>query len=159
MDMATKEGAQAVVLDRQSIESILPHRESALILDSVSMFPDENQAIGQFCVRTDDFRINDHFGVMPGHLIAEFAHLTGAVFLLHATDGGSFPMLDESHIRMSHSASPGDTLQCVLVCQDRTNNRPSFHAVIKNQSDDIVATVYFSGSKISRRLFERMTRR
>lgn len=145
----------AICLDRQAIARILPHTGQALVIDTVQI-ETPTQATGYFLVRADDARIVSHFGVMPGVLIAEFTHLTGAVLLMHGIEEAIIPALNETHLFVAEAVLPGDDLMCKVALDNHSGRAFSFSAVVhKVHSRDLVATVSFTGMRIPRRIFER----
>ena len=147
-----------ITLDREKIAEILPHRGSALIIDSVEIL-EEKSAIGHFLVHADDQRVIEHFGVLPGHCIAEFAHLTGAVMSLHQNQQGMFTLLTDSCIKNFMIALPGDILSCFVELSEPEGEPLIFTCAIRNQHTNLIAEVLFRGKIVSQRIMERLKRR
>jgi len=143
-----------VDLGMVEIEQILPHRGGALVIHKVHIH-ESTRASGYFSVCADDTRIQDHFGIMPGVLIAEFVHLTGAVLMMF-TDREVFPILNTSTIEVALPAMPGDGLTCEVELIDQTKRRFTFRGEVFNQYGKSVATVHFTGTRFPRRMLERI---
>lgn len=145
-------------LDHAMIRKILPHTGPALILDTAEI-KSPTEAKGYFMVLADDPRIANHFYVMPGVLIAEFCHLTGAVLLMHDAKKAIIPVLNETKISVSEAVFPGEDLECEVRLASQLERTFSFEAsVCKAHSKRHVATVLFTGTRIPRPVFERQRR-
>ncbi|MDP2838209.1 MAG: hypothetical protein Q8O53_02955 [Candidatus Moranbacteria bacterium] len=142
-------------LDETAIRNLLPHTGLAVVLDRV-LIHEPTRATGYFLVLADDVRIKSHFGVMPGVLIAEFAHLTGAVLLMHATEEANIPVLNETRFSVTEVVLPGDGLECNVTLVSQSERAFSFSAAIyKIHTGKLVATVSFTGTRIPKRVFQR----
>lgn len=151
--------APALHLDHAEIRKILPHTGPALILDTVEI-KSPTRASGYFMVLADDPRIAHHFNVMPGVLIAEFCHLTGAVLLMHDAKEPIVPALKESNIIMHEVVLPGDDLLCEVSLMGQSGRAFSFSALVKRAHDQWpVATVTFTGTRIPKSVLDRQLRR
>jgi 3-hydroxyacyl-[acyl-carrier-protein] dehydratase len=74
-----------MMLDRDGIKAIIPHREPFLLVDRIEQFVPGESAVGYLDVRDDMFWVPGHFpsyAVMPGVLIVEACAQVGAVALL-----------------------------------------------------------------------------
>lgn len=141
-------------LGTDEIQQILPHRGNALVIHKVHIH-ESTRASGYFSVCADDARIQDHFGIMPGVLIAEFAHLTGAVLMMFM-DREVFPILNISTIEVALPAMPGDDLTCEVELIDQDRRKFTFRGEVFNQTGKSVATVHFTGTRVSQRMLERI---
>lgn len=139
-------------LDLEEIQQILPHRGCALVIHKAYL-RGETRATGQFFVRGDDPRIHDHFGVMPGVLIAEFAHLTASVLVMYK-NREAIPVLNNTRIKMQRSAVAGDNLLCGVKLLKADRREFVFHGLVYSPKKSI-AEVYFSGTAIPKKVFER----
>lgn len=138
-------------LDEAAIRALLPHSDLAVVLQKV-LINDPTQATGYFLVSADDPRIRDHFGIMPGVLIAEFAHLTGAV-LMAVTNPGFMCLLTSSTFAVREIAKPGDELTCEVTLTDSKKREASFSGTVRNNRGEEVMVVSFSGQAVSQRAF------
>ncbi len=146
-------------LDHVTIRKILPHTGQALVIDTVEI-ESTTAAKGYFLVLADDPRITSHFNVMPGVLIAEFCHLTGAVLLMHDAKEPIVPALNETFIRVTEAVLPGDDLLCKVTLTEQEHRTFSFAAVVcKVHSQKLVATVSFRGTRVPKSIFDRQMRR
>ena len=110
------------MLDRASIEQILPHRDPFLLIDRVLELESGTSATGELDVRETAFWVPGHFpeyAVMPGVLIVEALAQCGAVALLSLPDNAGklafFAGIDK--VRFKRQVVPGDTLrlECTIT--------------------------------------------
>lgn len=144
------------------VQKTLPHTGMALVLDGAHI-DGPKQVTGKFLVRANDPRIMGHFGIMPGVLVAEFAHQTAAVLILQ-DEPDSLPCLTNTAIALTAAALPGDALACVVTEESREGRKASFSAVVLKINDavcgqEVIATVTFTGTLLSKRILDRMLRK
>ena len=115
------------MLDREGIESILPHRYPFLLVDSIEHYVAGESAVGYLDVRDDMFWVPGHFpeyAVMPGVLIVEALAQVGAVALLSLDENRGrlafFAGIDK--VRFKRQVVPGDTLR--LECRITRSRGP-----------------------------------
>lgn len=110
------------MLDRNAIESIIPHREPFLLVDRIEEMVPGERAVGYLDVTEDAFWVPGHFpeyAVMPGVLIVEACAQVGSVALLALPENagkiGFFGGIDK--VRFKRQVRPGDTLrmECVII--------------------------------------------
>lgn len=109
----------AILLDRQAIERVIPHREPFLFLDEVWLHDEPNQnAWGEKHLTGNESFFTGHFPdrpIMPGVLIIEAIAQTGACLLRFRStrDGKSakLPMLLGSEFRFLRPVYPGNVLR------------------------------------------------
>ncbi|MDI9470410.1 MAG: 3-hydroxyacyl-ACP dehydratase FabZ [Bacillota bacterium] len=106
------------MLDRQQIETILPHRDPFLLLDGISRM-EETEVTGHFYVSPDLDVFRGHFPqepVLPGVLIVEAIAQAGAVLVLSRPENRGriayFGRIDK--VRFRKKVTPGDELELSL---------------------------------------------
>lgn len=154
MDIATAtESVGLIGLDMADIEQILPHRGCALVIHGAHIHG-ETRATGYFSVQAEDKRIKDHFGIMPGVLIAEFVHLTGAVLMMYK-NREVIPVLNKTSSEVQNTATSGDRLRCEVNLNQSEKRTFTFNGVVYNQIGKRIAEVDFSGTAVPKKIFER----
>jgi len=110
----------AVPFGRETIESIIPHREPFILLDRVLELEPGVKVVAEYTVRADAWWFAGHFParpVMPGVLIVEAMAQTGAIAVLveEANRGkiAFFAGIDDC--RFKRIVEPGDVL--TLSCE------------------------------------------
>ena len=103
------------MLDRDTIETIIPHRAPFLLVDRITALEPGVSATGELDVVQDAFWVPGHFPghpVMPGVLIVEAMAQVGAVALLARDDNRGklafFAGIDG--VRFKRQVVPGDVL-------------------------------------------------
>lgn len=154
--------------DRENILDMLPHRRSALVIDSAICHPEDLSAEGMFELRADDPRIVDHFSILPGILYSEFAHLTGALLVLSCLSGemrtDSVVLLKNTATELLSPSIPGTSVEqifCRIEITAVTEDQKDItcEAKIYNSAEKILANVNFTGVIASKRIVERMVAR
>lgn len=112
------------MLDRDAIESIIPHRAPFLLVDRVEDLVPGERAVGYLDVCGDAFWVPGHFpdyAVMPGVLIVEAMAQVGAVALLSLEENKGklafFGGIDG--VRFKRQVVPGETLRMVVEITKR----------------------------------------
>ena len=109
-----------ILLDRQSIERVIPHREPFLFLDEVWLHEEAGgrRALGKKRLTGNEPFFAGHFPgrpIMPGVLIIEAIAQTGACLMrfrpIRDGESAKFPMLLGSEFRFFHSVYPGSILR------------------------------------------------
>ena len=110
----------ATPFGRDTIETIIPHREPFILLDRVLQLEPGKLVVAEYTVRADAWWFAGHFPerpVMPGVLIVEAMAQTGAIAVLveEANRGkiAFFAGIDDC--RFKRIVEPGDVL--TLTCE------------------------------------------
>ena len=111
-----------MMLDREGVKAIIPHRDPFLLVDRVESYEPGERCIGYLDVSEEAFWVPGHFpeyAVMPGVLIVEALAQAGAVALLSLPENQGrialFAGIDKA--RFKRQVRPGDTLQleCAII--------------------------------------------
>lgn len=111
-----------MMLDREAIKQIIPHREPFLLVDRVEEMVPGERAVGYLDVTAEMFWVPGHFpeyAVMPGVLIVEALAQVGSVAMLALPENkgkiGFFGGIDK--VRFKRQVVPGDTLrlECAIT--------------------------------------------
>ena len=81
------------ILNKSEIESLLPHRDPMLLINSLVNIKKLSSATGIVSVRKDSFFVKGHFPgqpVMPGVLIVEAFGQTAAALTAHGIDKSTY---------------------------------------------------------------------
>lgn len=115
-------------MNREEIMKILPHRDDMLLLDDVTKVDDE--AIGHYKVRGDEFFLRGHFPgnpIVPGVIQCEILAQSACVLMEDALETGQLPVytgLDK--VRFRNSIRPGDTIE--TRCKIKRKKHPFYFA-------------------------------
>ena len=111
-----------MLMDREAIERVIPHREPFLLVDRIIECESGVSAVGELDVTAQAFWVPGHFPghpVMPGVLIVEACAQVGAVALLSLEENQGrlalFAGIDK--VRFKRQVLPGETLRmrCEIV--------------------------------------------
>lgn len=105
---------------RETIESILPHRDPFLLLDEVLELEPGRRVVARYAVKADGWWFPGHFPerpVMPGVLIVEAMAQTGAIaVLVEEANRGKIAFFGGiDNCRFKRIVEPGDEL--TLTCE------------------------------------------
>ena len=119
--------SNTVILDRNQIMEIIPHRDPFLLIDEVLEMEAGKRVLALKHVREDEYYFQGHFPqekVMPGVLIVEALAQAGAVGILSMEENRGriayFGGIREAKFR--EKVRPGDTL-ALEVTLDRIRSR------------------------------------
>jgi 3-hydroxyacyl-[acyl-carrier-protein] dehydratase len=111
-----------MMLDREGVMAIIPHRDPFLLVDRVETYVAGESCVGYLDVTQSAFWVPGHFpdyAVMPGVLIVEALAQAGAVALLSLPENAGrialFAGIDKA--RFKRQVRPGDTLrlECAIM--------------------------------------------
>jgi len=109
-----------MVLDREMILTMLPHRPPFLLVDEVTELEPGVSATGRLFVDPDAFWTAGHFPgepIMPGVLISEaLAQVAGLIFVSANQEkkGHSLYLVGMDKMRFRRPVRPGDTLDLAV---------------------------------------------
>ena len=114
-------------MNREEIETILPHREPMLLIDETELIDDI--AIGRYTVRGDEFFLQGHFPgnpIVPGVILCEM--MAQSACLLVQADGGKFTpyFTGLNNVKFREKVKPGNMV--VFRCQKIAQKGP-FHFI------------------------------
>ena len=112
-----------IVLEKEDIKKLIPHREPMLLLDQVTILG-QTEAFGVYTVRGDEFFLQGHYPgdpLVPGNLQSEMLAQLGAVLICYASSfsdhvyhnirKGKKPVLAAlNNARFKNPGRPGDRL-------------------------------------------------
>ena len=106
----------AVVMDKEQIKEIIPHRDPFLLIDEINELEVGKRVVATKYIKEDDFWFKGHFPeypVTPGVLMIEMLAQAGAVALLALPENkgkiGFFGGIDNAKFR--RQVVPGDVLR------------------------------------------------
>ena len=109
-----------VLLDREQIKQIIPHREPFLLIDEVVGLEPGKKCIAKAYIKEDDFWFKGHFPdhpVTPGVLMIEMLAQTGAVCAGTVPENQGktalFAKIDKARFR--RQVVPGDVLTLTVT--------------------------------------------
>ncbi|MDD2189314.1 MAG: 3-hydroxyacyl-ACP dehydratase FabZ [Eubacteriales bacterium] len=109
-----------MILNREQIKEIIPHRDPFLLIDEVVEIEEGKRIVAMKYVREDEYYFQGHFPqekVMPGVLIIESLAQAGAVAILsmkeHRGKIAYFGGIKNAKFRQK--VVPGDTLRLEVV--------------------------------------------
>ena len=113
-------------MDREAIESIIPHRGNMLLVDEAELMED-GTAVGKYTVRGDEFFLQGHFPgnpVVPGVMLCEMM-AQSACLLIEDGDHSLTPYFTGmKNVKFKNKVLPGDT---VVFRSEKTAHRHPFY--------------------------------
>ena len=115
-------------MNRQEIQTILPHRDDMLLLDEVSEIG--GTATGHYTVRGDEFFLRGHFPgnpIVPGVILCEILAQNACVLMQDAMAEGKLPVYTGlNNVKFRSPVRPGDTIE--TRCRIRRAKHPFYFA-------------------------------
>ena len=106
--------------------SILPHRDSMLLIDEATL--ENGVAKGKYTVRGDEWFLDGHFPgnpVVPGVILCEILAQSACVLLEDGIEDGATPYFAGiSSARFKSPVKPGDVIETECVI---TKSKPPFY--------------------------------
>ena len=105
----------SVLLDKEQIKGIIPHRDPFLLIDEINEMEIGKTIVGTKYVREDEYYFKGHFPqepIMPGVLIVEALAQTGAVCILSLPEhrGKTAYFGGIKNARFRQKVVPGDVI-------------------------------------------------
>ena len=100
-------------MDREALQTILPHRDEMLLLDEA--WREGDAAYGKYRVRGDEFFLRGHFPgnpIVPGVIQCEILAQSACVLLAELMTAGKLPLYTGmDKVRFRASVRPGDVIE------------------------------------------------
>ena len=100
-------------MNREEIQTILPHRDEMLLLDEA--YRDGDYACGRYHVRGDEFFLRGHFPgnpIVPGVIQCEILAQSACVLLSDVLTEGKIPVYTGmDKVRFRNPVRPGDVIE------------------------------------------------
>lgn len=115
-------------MNKEEIKTLLPHRDPMLLLDEV--FLEENEAVGCYRVRGDEFFLKGHFPgdpIVPGVILCEMLAQSACILLKGSLSEGQLPVYTGlNNVKFRSSVRPGDTAE--MRCHIKRAKHPFYFA-------------------------------
>ncbi len=144
--------SQSVPLNRNSVMSILPHRDPMLFIDSVTKF-DDTTVTAQTLVRSDWPVFKGHFPdlpIMPGVLLIETIAQGGALILGlkgAVQDGRFIALTGVEATKFRRAVKPGDVMDIQVELVRERRGFYKFEGTVSVEGD-LAAEVKFSAAQM-----------
>jgi 3-hydroxyacyl-[acyl-carrier-protein] dehydratase len=124
-----------VILNKEEIKKILPHREPMLLVEEANK-TEENKAIGKYTVRGDEFFLQGHFPgnpVVPGVNLCEMMAQTCCVLLADKAKEATPYFTGLNNVKIRNKVLPGDVFK--TECEITKTKGPFYFATGKGYVD------------------------
>ena len=118
-------------MDREFIESKIPHRPPMLLLDSVKSISDQQIVCLKTFGDTEFFHQGHYPGnpIIPGFILCECAAQAGAVLAASQSDLNGDPLLTRvNDVKFKQIVRPGDTIEVTTEIEQRLSRAIYFSA-------------------------------
>ena len=114
-------------MNKQEIMSILPHRDSMLLIEE-AILGDDGKARAKYTVRGDEWFLDGHFPgnpVVPGVILCEILAQSACVLLEDGISAGATPYFTGiTSARFKSPVKPGDVIETECFI---TKSKPPFY--------------------------------
>ena len=114
-------------MNREALKTILPHREPMLLLDDVQQV--EEEAVGHYTVRGDEFFLQGHFPdnpIVPGVILCEMAAQSSCLLMADKVKGKATLYAGMNNVKFKTPVRPGDRVE--FTCE-RIRSLGPFHFI------------------------------
>lgn len=115
-------------MNRDELMNILPHRDHMLLLDDAACA--DNEAVGHYHVRGDEFFLQGHFPgnpIVPGVILCEILAQSACVLMQEQMTDGRLPVYTGlNNVRFRSPVRPGDTIEA--RCHITRSKHPFYFA-------------------------------
>ncbi len=97
-------------MNRDQIQTVLPHRDAMLLLDSVALI--DGEAVGSYTIKGNEFFLQGHFPgnpVVPGVMLCEMMGQAACVLVDLAGDFTPY-FTGMNNVKFRNKVLPGDTI-------------------------------------------------
>lgn len=137
--------SEIIILNKENLEEILPHRGEAMMIDKIIFENDDIK--GTKFISTNDKYFEGHFPgnpVYPGHYLDEMQCLVAAILVkIKFPEVNGLPMVvAKNGVHYKKAVVPGDSLVIsASLLESKFNRLFDFNTQIHNQNGKLVAEI------------------